>query len=130
MTLAVHDPAFSIDPYFFRLYDAVKYHCGYFTADVWFDMTGQDIRDALGDLFAAPLAARKIKKRHRAAFSKLPQPVSPCLAFFYRPRAAPHVGVWFQGRVLHIHSKGVEWQPPEVASRGFESMEYFLPCNM
>lgn len=120
-----------IDQYFFKVYNADTYNCLHFAAEVWQDLTGQDILEKLSLGFTVPASesftlstARHIKRN----FTKLSVPESPSLAMMQRARMTPHVGVFFDRRILHITEGGVEFQPPDVASRGFKTVTYYR-CN-
>jgi hypothetical protein len=46
-----------------------------------------------------------------------------------RPRHIPHVGVYTKGSVFHIRRAGAQYVPIEVASLGFTTVRYYVPCR-
>lgn len=114
----------SVDPFLERRYHDRTYDCLHFTREVWLTFTGEDIGDRLETLLGRG-AERKVTREHRRLFTRLDAPEDPCLVVMRRPRSAPHTGVYVRGRVLHIMRRGVEFMPPEVASRGFTSVGYY-----
>lgn len=118
----------SIDEFFYKTYSEGDYDCLDFSAEVWTFLTGQDLRAALGALLEGAVS-RQVRQGHRRHFVALDAPRSPCLAYMSRPRGGPHIGVYLDGSILHIHAGGVEFQPPEVAARAFTKVRYYVPCK-
>jgi hypothetical protein len=114
----------SIDAFFHRKYNRQTYNCAHFVCDVWESLTGESLAHKLGGLLRPP------KTRHasfdlRRQFKRLEAPESPCVVLMQRRGSQPHVGIFVRGRVLHIHEMGVEFQPTDVASRGFEKIGFY-----
>lgn len=114
----------SIDPLFSKRYDKAAYNCAHFLVDAWRHVTGEDLGDRLAG-FLRPPAARVVDWGQRHGFAPLDRPRSPCIVAMHRPRTVPHVGMYYRGRVLHLHERGVEYQPLDVASRGFTKLRYY-----
>lgn len=114
----------SLDQFFFKRYDANSYNCAHFASEVWTHLTGQDISEALG-CFLAPVRDRSAPMDLRRRWRRLKSPENPCILLMQRPRSVPHVGVYFNGRVIHIHERGVEFLPVEVATRGFTKLGFY-----
>lgn len=114
----------SIDEFFHKCYNRQSYNCAHFVCDVWKRVTGASIDHTL-EGFLHPPSARRADPALRRAFVRLGQPVSPCIVLMQRAKSAPHVGVYLNGRVLHIHEHGVEFQPVDVASRGFDRVRFY-----
>lgn len=114
----------SIDPFLAKKYDRARYNCLHFTRDVWKAQTNVDITDKLSSLLNPD--TRTIRKGNLESFTRLDAPVDPCLVLMRRRKAAPHVGVFVRGKVIHIHEMGVEYQPIDVATRGFESVRFYV----
>jgi hypothetical protein len=113
----------NLDKYFARSYDDSKYNCLHFSSDVWYELTGEDIRACLEGLLNP--RARHLKPSHIKAFEKLDKPSDPCLVLMVQPRREYHVGVFVGRKLLHIQAKGVEYLPLDVATRGFSSLRYY-----
>lgn len=114
----------SIDEFFKRKYDRRNYNCAHFVCEVWKATTGEDLAHKLRGFLQAPEDRRAVLSDLRS-FERLQAPESPCLALMQRRGSAPHVGMFLRGRVLHIHEMGVEFQPIDVASRGFEKIGFY-----
>lgn len=114
----------SIDAFFHRKYNRETYNCAHFVCDVWENLTGEQIAHKLGPLLLPP-KERYVAPELRRHFRKLERPESPCVVLMQRRGSPPHVGIFVRGRVLHIHERGVEFQPTDVASRGFERTGFY-----
>lgn len=111
---------YSIDKFFNRVYSA-DYNCLAFVREVWQDMTGVDVLKRLPWL----LDGKREGLGGINGFRRLESPVSPCIAVFQRKGATPHVGIFLDGRILHIHERGVEFQPLIVAKTYFRRVQYY-----
>lgn len=114
----------TIDAFFHRKYNRETYNCVHFVNEVWESLTGSSLAHRFGPLLLPP------KDRHvtwglRKTFQKLDRPESPCLVLMQRRGHSPHVGIFVRGRVLHIRELGVEFQPVDVASYGFEKVGFY-----
>lgn len=120
----------NIDKYLDRVYDESKYNCASFACEVWKDLKNDDISDALGGCMAGP-GHRKLGKDGLKRFVPLAVPKSPCLALFQIGRKVPHVGIWLDGRILHISKNGVEWNWLELVMIGFNKVRFYdvKNCN-
>lgn len=114
----------SVDKLLGKTYNRDAYNCVHFLVDAWRHLVGQDLSARLAG-FLRPAAARGVVAPARHDFARLDAPCSPCIVLMHRPRSAPHVGMYYRGRVLHIHEHGVEYQPIDVASRGFTKLRYY-----
>jgi hypothetical protein len=116
-----------IDKYFGRTYHPRLYNCAHFVCDVWGDLYGPDMENALRAFLCAP-SKRKAVLSDLRALRVLEQPEDPCVVLFRRPRLPTHVGLWLGGRVLHLHERGVHYQPLEVVRMGYKTVR-FLTCK-
>lgn len=114
----------SLDAFFNRVYNKESYNCAHFVCDVWESITGNSIDHKL-ECFLVPSASRHAGFSLRKEFRKLKHPESPCIVLMQRKGNAPHVGLFVRGKVIHIHETGVEFQPVDVASRGFSKIGYY-----
>lgn len=114
----------SIDSFFHKKYDRDHYNCAHFVCDVWRHETGEDINHAL-ECFLRPPKDRVADPSLRNRFQKLSEPESPCLVVMHRRNSPPHAGIYLRGRVFHIHEDGVQFQPVDVASRGFDRVGFY-----
>lgn len=113
-----------------ELFDIRHNNCWHFVRDVWRDLTGDDIGEP--ELATcAPGEFDEIIDAWRMRFVECDQPKgrTSAIALFLRRGHVPHVGVWFQGRVLHFKRTGVQYDTLRVASAGFPAIKYYLPCQ-
>ncbi len=115
-----------------KRFDIRTYNCWDLTREVWLRLTGQDLgspeliyytRDEFHDVVEAWEGTR---------FREIKDPQDPCISLMLRPRTMPHVGVFLgrrDRRVIHIRRAGVQVQPVEVASLGFTTVRYYVPCR-
>ena len=94
----------SVDVYLDRKYNLTGYNCGHFVADVWKDLTSQDISEICSSFIEGD---DELYSKLKRQFKKLRQPENPCLALMQSRNVAPHVGVYVNGRILHLSDNGV-----------------------
>ena len=114
---------FSVDPFLDRE-QSKTYNCLDFVREVWLDMTGQDITAKLTRLQGA-FSDRKATVSGVKGFRRLLEPSSPCFAVMQRYLFVPHIGIYLDGRILHLTDKGVQFQPLVVARQYFISVKYY-----
>lgn len=117
-------PQFSVDPFLDRTASKV-YNCLDFVREVWAAMTGEDITDRFTGLTGA-FRDRKVTLDAVRSLKRLQTPVDPCVVVMQRRNTVPHIGIFLAGRILHLHSRGVEFQPLIVAREYFTSIRYYL----
>lgn len=100
------------------------YNCFDFVQEVWLRMTGEDVRNKMTKLIG-DFKNRRWTASGMKQFKRLTEPSHPCFVVMQRKRTTPHVGIWFEGRVLHLTATGVEWQPLQVARRYFTDIRYY-----
>jgi hypothetical protein len=118
--------AVSIDAYLDRR-PRPGYNCLDFTREVWTGLFGdEDVRQRLDELCAGVHAedGRVILGPVRG-FRRLARPESPCFVVMQRSRVQPHVGIFYNGRILHMKETGVEYQPLQVAQRYFTKIGFY-----
>ena len=93
------------------------YDCASFAAEVWERITGRHI-----DLAHGVLALR--------GFRRVGEPVSPCLVLMGSGVQPTHVGVYYNGRVIHLNEHGVENVPPMLATRFLGAVRYYADGNL
>lgn len=96
----------NINEFFSRKYDATFYNCGHFVIEVWEFLTGEDI-----SLCATSFQTRNIKdyRDYHIQRQRIKKPNDPCLVVMRSVDAVPHVGIFVEGRVLHIGEDGVRF---------------------
>jgi hypothetical protein len=115
---------FSVDSYLGRQYDQSKYNCWHFVCDVWKDLTNVElVPDNMSPWQLDHLHGLVVKRAQQ--LQRLPSAESPCLVLMLRKRIAPHIGVFHNGRVLHLNSRGAAYAPLHHATAGFPTVEYY-----
>lgn len=117
------DKMISIDPFLDRV-PGPKYNCLDFTREVWLALTGQDLTAKL-TMLVGDFAGRKATPSGMRGFKKLLMPVSPCLVVMQRFKFVPHLGIFLDGRILHLPAHGAEFQPLVVARAYFQRISYY-----
>jgi hypothetical protein len=115
----------SIDPYLDRM-PKKGYNCLDFIREVWLDLFGDDVRVRLDALCVGVHANDgRIVLSAVKGFEKLTTPISPCFVIMQRSKIQPHVGIFYNRRILHLKANGVEYQPLQVAKRYFTKIGYY-----
>ena len=98
-------------------YDADSYCCEHFLIDAYKHYTGIDLAPKLltNGFFKAP----NIKN-----FDPVNEPKQHTIVMF-RNQGKAHVGLWLDGRVLHLEPHGVVWQTIDIVKQGFERVLYY-----
>lgn len=109
----------SIDNYLHRRRTR-EYDCLAFAAEVWRDLTGEDLAAQITGAFAEHAALGLRRKLH-----VLERPRSPCLVLLNGGRSEPHIGVYVDGRVLHLGREAPAYQPLWVAAQLAPRMTFF-----
>jgi hypothetical protein len=113
-----------VDKFMFKKYVDDVYTCQNFARDVWLELTGEDLSERLAGLLGSK-SSRKVRLSHVKAFTRLAHPISPCLIMFTQFNRDPHIGVFYQGRVLHLNLNGPEYLPIQLAGRGFTDRRFY-----
>lgn len=117
-------PDFSVDPYLSRVYRKGLYTCIEFTAEVWKDLSGEDIGERLR-VIHVPSADRRLTPSDLRRFQRLSVPTSPSIALMRRPKTVPHMGIFLRGRILHLNEMGASFQSPHFAGLGFKTVTHY-----
>lgn len=102
------------DKYLSSVFDIKSYNCWHFVKDVWLELRGQLLEVAT-------------VRQAQVDYVELPAPRSPCLVLMEAVGQVPHVGVYLNGKVLHLKQNGAWYQPLEIASVGFQSTSFYVP---
>jgi len=96
-----------------RFLDRIRtkdYNCFAFVIEVWRELYGEDIQQRITSL---------------RNFKRLERPVSPCFVLMQHLNHEPHVGIYIDRRVLHLSTKGVEYQPLNVVSFFYQTIRFY-----
>jgi hypothetical protein len=114
----------NLDHFHTKSYDFTSYNCLHFASEVWESLTGNAVLQLLSRVLGTDDVTAELRRRFRI----LTKPQDPCLVLMRSLGKDPHVGIWVNGAVLHIGPDGVRHVPLWVASIGFTSIKFVLPC--
>ena len=112
------------DDYFNRVYDRDTYNCAHLVCEVWQDITGDNLSEALQG-FLLPFKDRTATMSLKNKFKRSKELVDPCIVLMTFRGREPHVGIYTKGKVLHIREIGVHYQPLSMASFGFSDRRFY-----
>jgi hypothetical protein len=118
------NPDFTTDRWLAKRQIPNVYNCFDFTRDVWKDLTGDDIGDRL-QILQRSIPDRRVSRSDLTAFRRLNGPESPSLVMMRSRRATPHIGVYLNGRILHLRQRGAIFEPVIYATMGFSNIGYY-----
>ncbi len=116
---------FSTDKYFGKEFHIENYNCWDFIRDVWLELKGEDI----GKRTPTPATRYEMKikfSKEENHFQNISELQSPCIVLFKRDKATPHVGVFYNGKVLHLKETGVKYEDINLAGFGFTEIKYYI----
>ncbi len=103
---------FEVDRYLGKEFSAEFYNCWDFAKEIWLELCG--VRLTVATVLQA-----------QAEYEVLKQAISPCLVLMQGRSALPHIGVYYQGRVLHLKPEGARYQPLHLARLGFHTVTFY-----
>jgi len=99
------------------IYDADKYCCEHFLIDAYRHYTGIDLTNRL-------LTSGFFNASNLRQFKPVIVPTQYSIVMF-RAKDKAHVGLWLDGRVLHLEPHGVVWQTLSVVRIGFNRVVFY-----
>ncbi|TCB50952.1 hypothetical protein E0H80_06170 [Acinetobacter sp. ANC 4779] len=91
------------------------YTCNEFACEAWERITGENLTERLNDYL-----------NDAGSFEGLDVPISPCIAFFSRnPKSSTHVGLFYEGKILHLSPRGVQHIPLDYIMLGFKTVSFY-----
>ena len=100
-------------------YNASSYCCEHFVIDAYRHYTGIDLTNKL-------LTSGFFNASNLRQFVPVTEPRQHTIVLF-RDKGKAHVGLWLDGRVLHLEPHGVVWQSLNIVMQGFERVAYYEP---
>lgn len=113
-----------IDPLFHQVYHRQNYNCVHLLIDAWQMVTGEDLSARMSGVMSAVSQGHGLQWGDVRHFERLPKPISPCIALM-TGKQSPHVGLFYNRKILHITEEGVQYMPPEIATTGFDRVRYY-----
>lgn len=102
-----------------------QYNCFDFAREVRIAYDGLDLIHIfpwLGNRFGR----RQLRKNELRKVYRVPAPKNGSFCVYQRPRTQPHIGIWWNGRVLHLPESGAIWEPQANITRRYPYVSYFL----
>lgn len=123
----------NLDWAFSKTYDARNYNCAHFVIEIFEKALGIDgpMKEAL-EGFLTGRGDRRVYAHKLKVFKRLDQAREGCLCLFHAPASEPHVGIYLEGRVLHLTKTGVHWVELPIAMIGFKRAGFYeleTGCN-
>lgn len=99
------------------IYDADRYCCEHFLIDAYKHYRQIDLSPKL-------LTSGFFNVRNLRQFVQVDKPSQYSIVLF-RAKNQAHVGLWIDGRVLHLEPHGVVWQSLEIVKQGFDRVLFY-----
>ena len=99
------------------IYDADSYCCEHFLIDAYKHYKRIDLSPKL--LTSGFFSASNLRQ-----FVPVVEPTQYSIVLF-RAKNEAHVGLWVDGRVLHLEPHGVVWQPLDYIKQGFDRVLFY-----
>lgn len=115
---------FCVNPYLDRTFNDRKYNCYDFVREVWKDITGIDLGAQTPDV----KSVTTYTDRSFLVASSLQELLSvqdPCIVLLLRKRMIPHIGIYVQGKVLHLSKNGPHYVPLSSAAASFTTVKFY-----
>lgn len=116
----------NVDQLFDKEYNLHHYNCVHFLRDAWHFITGENIEDSVNTILRPVCKEKGFEMRLKNDFIRISKPVTPCIIVLHRAKCAPHVGIWINGKILHLAKTGVELMPLEIVGIGFDRHRFYL----
>lgn len=111
------------DSYLNKQYDKRNYNCAHFVSEVWLDLFGYDLSIQLQG-FMTERCKRNAKLSELRKLKKIYEPKSPCIVWLHSKNIS-HVGIYIEGRILHITEDGVKYELLETLKLGFKKASFY-----
>ena len=122
----------SIDALLDRQYNAKHYHCVHFVLDAaqyLFDKDYSDYFISLRGEFSPELKKRHIDYDYTETV-ELTMPADGCVVLMTNMLNQAHVGLFYQGRVLHISEHGVRFQTIRTLANHYTGFKYYVANDL
>lgn len=123
-----------VDKYLSKVFSVRHYTCFDFAREVWLELTGIDLGKQTPDqplVSHGQVTAIQVQEYNTRALqvantlTRLESPEDPCLVLLQRARLEPHIGVFYNGRVLHLSRSGAYYMPLSQITPGYPSVSYY-----
>lgn len=114
----------SIDALFDRVHDCKAYNCVHFLCEAWQHVTGTDLRPRMRSFYCS-IADMHADKATMRQLQPIKQPISPCIVLLTSVGHASHVGLYYNGKVLHLSEQGVQYMPLHIVQLTFNRTRFY-----
>lgn len=112
----------SIDPLLDRVYNRRTYNCFHFAADAWRHITGEDTLDAV---FYHSFGRNDLVNMFKHV-RRVPGPtVGASIVLMENRIGDRHIGICYQGRLLHLSEQGVQYMPFDAYVVFYRNMRFY-----
>lgn len=123
------NPNFRVEPYMGKAFDAKHYNCWHFVREAWKDLTSLDLGDQVPE-HRSPQTYTEQALKVANTMIRLDKPVSPCLVLMQRKRIEPHVGIFYQNKVLHLNINGVEYRALDQVTAKYPQVSFYADSRL
>lgn len=116
---------FRVDPWLSKTFSLNTYNCFDFAREVWRELTGVDLGDQVPEppnIKAYQIQAVKVSN----TLKKLTAPANPCIVLFQRSGVEPHIGIFYNGKVLHLNQQGAYYVPLLNVARDYQTVSFYV----
>ena len=100
---------FRVDRYLAKEFREGVYNCWDMTREVWQELTGVDLgAQTPAKHSGESYEARALKVANNLRWLSVRE--DPCIVLMRRNRLEPHVGVYYNSRILHMNCRGAEYR--------------------
>lgn len=115
---------FSTDKYLSKSFDEKKYNCYDLVREVWVELTGVDLGAQTPETKSVTTYTDKALFVANQLI-ELPKPENPCIVLMLRSRTIPHIGVYINGKVLHLSRTGTNFVGLSSATASFPTVKFY-----
>jgi hypothetical protein len=101
------------------------YDCLDFACDTWDYLKPDPNDDRLKNFRDSRIVDPRVTFDIVRSFTKLKQPQNPCLVVMHKANIEPHIGVFYEDRILHLPSTCVKFDLPDVAKAFYDRVDYY-----
>src|SRR6187431_3040755 len=119
---------FRVDRYLVKEFREDTYNCFDLVREAWLELTGVDLGSQTPTKGSGEsYEARAVKVAN--TLRPLQVKENPCIVLMRRKRMEPHVGIFYNGRILHMNSRGAEYRDFDQVTVPYSMIDlYGNPC--
>ena len=110
-----------MNQFFDKRYHPTNYNCGHFVSELWQYLTGENIDEIITAFNSQSIDCYR---PYHSRFNRIRSPIPNCLVLMRDNTLVPHVGVFYDSRVLHLTPNGVRYQTVQELEKE-HTLSYF-----